>query len=139
MIVANRTLKNNNHNNNRNLHVFFPFYLNTKYIINISLEWKWKILWLKFYRRMEWMLSMVFFKSNDDSDEDSLLDLLQSNTFPGIIWVFNDMSSWLWMHIYQRREATWAQFPTRETPALHWQYQIFIGSNSSLESNCTHR
>lgn len=26
---------------------FSPFFLNTKYIINMSLEWMWKILWLQ--------------------------------------------------------------------------------------------
>lgn len=69
-------------------------------------------------------------------DDGSLLDLIQSNKFFGIIWVFNDMSLCLWM---PEKGRTWAQLPTRRVPNLHWQYQNFIRSNSSSELNYTHR
>lgn len=45
--MANRTPENNNLILIVDYMYFFPFYLNTKYIINMSLEWMWKILWLQ--------------------------------------------------------------------------------------------
>lgn len=45
--MTNRTPENNNHILIVDYMYFFPFYQNTKYFINMSLEWMWKILWLQ--------------------------------------------------------------------------------------------
>lgn len=138
MIVANRTQTNENHNNCC-LHVCFSSYLNTKYIINICLKWKWKILWLKcsacFFFIRWWFIWRVCYITRWRFNTR----LIQSNIFPGIVWMLNEMSLCVWMPIYQRRKVTWAQLPTRRAPNLLWQYQNFIESNSSSKSNSNYR
>lgn len=125
---------------------FFPFYLNTKYFINMSLEWMWKILWLQISSAHRINAKHVFLckdDSNEESvtspDEDLLLDLLQSNTL-----IIRHYLSVLWhilVHVpldaYMPKKGS--DVGTRRAPDLHWQYQNFIGSTSSLESKCTHR
>lgn len=106
---------------------FFPFYLNTKYFINMSLEWMWKILWLQILSAHGINAKHVFLckdDSNEESvtslDEDLLLDLLQSNTL-----IIRHYLTDLWhilVHVpldaYMPKKGS--DVGTRRAPDLHW-------------------